>query len=152
LRRFSLTTLGGGAILPVVSRDNVEVVRRMYEEGPWRTEGTLDAIVGSLHPEAEYVNPAHAVEPGVRRGVDGFREALARLRESFDRYEHPIRELVDHGDLVLARVTFRSYGRGSGIPFERPESHVWTFREGKVFRHEWFDDDAAAMEVAGISR
>jgi ketosteroid isomerase-like protein len=75
---------------------------------------------------------------------------LARLQHSFDRYEHPVKELVDAGDQVLARVSFRSYGRGSGIPFERPESHVWTFRAGKVVRHEWFDDDVAALEAAGI--
>jgi hypothetical protein len=49
-----------------VSSENLEVVRRMYEEGPFRTDGTFDAIVDLLHPDVEYVNPEHAVEPGTR--------------------------------------------------------------------------------------
>src|SRR6266852_5674248 len=52
-----------------MSELNVEIVRRVYEA--W----ARDEFSGSLElfdAEVEYVNPAGAVEPGTRRGLEAF--------------------------------------------------------------------------------
>jgi ketosteroid isomerase-like protein len=51
---------------------------------------------------------------------------------------------------VLAYVTFRARGRDSGVLLETPEQHVWTVRDGKVVRIEWFHDEPAAKLAAGL--
>ena len=41
----------------------------MYEV--WDAQD-LDGVFALLDPEFEWVNPGYAVEPGIRRGHDGF--------------------------------------------------------------------------------
>src|ERR1700680_1692778 len=58
-----------------MSQKNIEVVRQVY--GAW----TRDGIPGSielLDPEIEYVNPAGAIEPGIRCGLPAFIAAVER--------------------------------------------------------------------------
>jgi ketosteroid isomerase-like protein len=49
-------------------------------------------------------------------------------------------------DRVVAVVRYRIRGRGSGVQIEDRESALWTLRDGKVTRYQWFHgaDDAAA--------
>src|SRR5512132_2719161 len=50
-----------------MSQENVEVVRRIYEEG--LLDRDPEWLVELATPDIEYVNPPYAVEPGVRRGL-----------------------------------------------------------------------------------
>ena len=128
---------------------NTEIVRRLYEL--WN-EGDLEAALESMHEDVEYVNPDYAVEPGTRRGHAGMREAMmANLDVAFSSYEHELHEAIAVGDEhVLALLTFRACGRDSGAQIEVDEQHLWTLRDGKVARIEWFHDEAAARRAAGL--
>ena len=42
------------------------------------------------------------------------------------------------GNTVVAVLTYRTKGRGSGVEIEGRESALWTLRDGKVVRYEWF--------------
>ena len=77
-------------------------------------------------------------------------EVLAAVEGSFVDYVHDLNRLVEAGDKVMAYVTFRARGRDSGAVVEKPEQHVWTLREGRVVRFEWFNDEAAAKAAAGL--
>jgi ketosteroid isomerase-like protein len=44
--------------------------------------------------------------------------------------------------------TFRARGRDSGAVIEIDERHVWTLRNGRIVRLEWFHDLAAARQAA----
>jgi ketosteroid isomerase-like protein len=49
-----------------VSRENVEIVRRIYEQDMFGEDP--DRLLDLASPDIEYVNPPDAIEPGVRRG------------------------------------------------------------------------------------
>ena len=47
------------------------------------------------------------------------------------------------------RVHYRARGRGSGAEVEGHESALFTFRDGKVVRYEWFHGETDAFEALG---
>jgi ketosteroid isomerase-like protein len=69
---------------------------------------------------------------------------------AWDHPTHTAEGFVDAEDKVLATVTFRGHGRGSGMDAERPEFHIWTLRDGAVVRFEWFYMERDALEAAGL--
>jgi hypothetical protein len=52
--------------------------------------------------DIEYVNPAYAVEPGVRRGIVAVGQAMRRFAEGWESSRHELRELYDCGAGVVA--------------------------------------------------
>jgi ketosteroid isomerase-like protein len=132
-----------------MSQENVEVVRRIYEErlldrDPKRL---VDDFSTS---DIEYVEPPDDVDPGSRRGRREVLLALRRARHSFARYRHELHELFDAGDTVVAAVTFHAH-RGKREDIEREEAHVWTFRDGKIVRFENGPNLKETLEAAGLS-
>ena len=51
-----------------MSRENVDIVRHIYDSGMFDRDPA--DMMELAAPEIEYVNPPYAVEPGVRRGID----------------------------------------------------------------------------------
>ena len=41
-------------------------------------------------------------------------------------------------------------GTRSGIDVDRRQGYVWTVRDGKAVRFQWFNDPAEALAAAGI--
>lgn len=54
------------------------------------------------------------------------------------------------GDRVAAVVRYRARGWSSGVEIEGRESALWTFRDGKVVRYEWFHGPEDAFRAAGL--
>ena len=130
-----------------MSQDNLDIVRRIYEV--WGEEGS-PVSSGLLDPEIEWVNPPEAVEPGTRRGIEEFATAARTVADTFEEVGVEIERLMDAGERVVVIATLRGRGRGSGADVERRQGYVWTIREGKAVRFEWFNDPAKAMEAAGL--
>ena len=131
-----------------MSRENVAIVQRFYDA--W----SRDEFPGPLElmdPEIEYVNPAGAIEPGTRRGVDAFTRAVEKLLESWEFWRTETEDFRTTGDQVAVVVRYRTRGRGSGVDVEGRESALWTLRDGKVVRYEWFHEPTDALEAAGLS-
>jgi uncharacterized protein len=126
--------------------DNVRLLARMYEA--WHA-GDLPRVLDLLDPEFEWVNPDHAVEPGTRHGRDGFAKAVANLDSSFEHQTHLLGEVEDLGDRVLWHTIFQARGY-SGAQIEVAEQHLWTLRDGKILRIEWFHDADEARRAAGL--
>jgi ketosteroid isomerase-like protein len=132
-----------------MSKENVEIVRRIYEA--WVGDDPENEATQYLSDELEYVNPPYAVHPGTRRGREGWLAAAENLSDSFESWMHEPGEMIDAGDKVLVITTFRARGRGSSMDLEKYEPHVWTLRDGKVVRFEWFNDRDEAERAAGLS-
>ena len=49
----------------------------------------------------------------------------------------------------MAVVKYRTRGRGSGVEIVGRESALWTLRDGKVTRYEWFHGPTMARTGAG---
>ncbi len=129
-----------------MSRENVELVRRAYEA----FDSDLEALLRLLDSAIEWVSPSDAIEPGVRRGHQGVRDAFAATAMAWADPTHTPHEFVEAGQKVLVPVTFRGHGRGSGMDAERPEFHVWTVSEGSIVRFEWFYQRERAVKAAGV--
>jgi ketosteroid isomerase-like protein len=126
---------------------NEDVVRRFYDA--W-ARGEIPGPLELLDPEVEYVNPAGAIEPGTRRGIAGFTGALETVFEAYEYWRTEVESLERIGEQVVAVVSYSMKGRGSGVEISGRESALWTLRDGKVLRYEWFHgvDDARTAIAA----
>jgi ketosteroid isomerase-like protein len=131
-----------------MSQENVEIVRRIYEEG--LIDRDQAAVLELATPDIEYVNPPEAIEPGIRRGPVEVAKAMRSFAEFFDSSRHELHELFDRGDAVVAAVSCYTRGRGSDREIVHEEAHTWTLRDGRIARFEWGRDLGAALEAAGL--
>ena len=95
------------------------------------------------------VNPSGAVEPG-RRGLAEFNDAIRRVFDSWEIWDIQPEQLTAVGDQVAVVLSYRSRGRTSGVEMEGRESALWTLRDGKVVRMEWFHGVTDALVAAGL--
>ena len=119
-----------------MSQRNLALVRRAYE----LFDTDLEGLLALVDPEIEWVSPHSAIEPGPRHGHRGVREAFAATAEAWEHPTHTPESSVEVGDKVLATITFRGHGRGSGMDAERTEFHVWTLKDGLIVEFDWFYD------------
>jgi ketosteroid isomerase-like protein len=125
---------------------NAETVRRLY--AAWAA-GDLPGPVEFLDDDVEYVNPPGAIEPGTRSGVAEFTAAVEKMFEAWEVWAAEPEELRADGDRVAVLVRYRARGRGSGAEVEGRESALFTFRDGRVVRYEWFHGEGDAFEALG---
>jgi ketosteroid isomerase-like protein len=131
----------------VSKEENVQVVRRFYDA--W----ARDEFPGPLElmdDEIEYVNPPGAVEPGTRRGLAAFKSAVEKMLESWEFWRGEPEKFRTVGNQVAVVVWYRARGRGSGVEVEGRESALWTLRDGKVVRYQWFHGPADALAAAEL--
>jgi ketosteroid isomerase-like protein len=131
-----------------MSEQNVEIVRRGFMavlEGDWAT------ALATLDPEVE-VRDFDIPDAGVCRGHEGFREWLSNWGESWAEWrldDIEFRPAPD--DQVIALFTMVTTGKGSGIEVKRGDAIVYRLSEDKIARTEYFNDQDAALEAAGLS-
>ena len=130
-----------------MSQENVEVVRRIYAN--WAPGSSLSES-SLLHPDIEWVNPRYALEPGTRRGIDAFTSITDELDQRFGDFRMEVERLIDVGDRVVVIATMRGRGTGSGVEVENRHGSVWTVRDGKAVRFQWFQEPEEALEAVGL--
>jgi ketosteroid isomerase-like protein len=138
-----------------VSKENVEIVRRVYEAAARRDAATVLAL---YDPEVE-LDPSRLGVAGmagggaaVYRGHDGLRSLFRDWHEAWADMKYDFEELIDAGgEHVISVVTRRARGRASGVDVGRPFALVWTIRKGRVVRVVWFLKRTEALEAAGAS-
>jgi ketosteroid isomerase-like protein len=124
-----------------------EVVRRILDA--WN-RGDEPADLGLIADDVEYVNPPYAIEPGTRRGIGGWRQAMGLVTGSFDPLRIEVQRIVEASDCVAVLVVFHTRGRASGAETQRDQGYVFTVREGRVTRFEWFLGHRDALIAAGL--
>lgn len=126
-----------------MSEANVELVRHIFDA--WTREQSAAEFIAD---EVEYVNPPYAVEPGTRRGRAGF----AMVGDIYEDFELEVERFIDAGeDEVVVLAHYSGKGRGSGVPVSGEQGYVWTVREGKAVRFQWFQSHAEALAAAGLA-
>jgi ketosteroid isomerase-like protein len=130
-----------------MSRENVELVRRMYDA---YLNGDAERALEFFHPDVE-VDFSLRVDTGKGRG----REELARIVGSWgaawDGYREEIDEIHDFGGVVCVVATQRGRGKGSGIELENQFAGLYEFHDGLVTRLTMYMDRESALEAAGGS-
>lgn len=122
-----------------MSRENVEIVRRIYDAFAQQDDVTPFEIYS---PDIEWCFDSAAVGvdlKSVYRGHEGvrefWREWFAAFASSFE-----VEELRDSGDSVLAILREREVAKTTGLTLERPLCAVWEMRGGKAVRMRLFLD------------
>jgi uncharacterized protein len=130
-----------------MSQQNVEVVRRIYAS--W-APGSSPSDSDLLHPDIEWVNPSNALEPGTRTGLEAFASIIEELNDTIRDLRMDVERFIDAGDRVVVIATMRGHGSASGVEVERRHGSVWTIRDGKAVRFQWFHDPDEALEAVGL--
>jgi ketosteroid isomerase-like protein len=144
-----------------MSEENVELVRRLQPapdvdiaqlvrsddiNARW-----VETVTSVFHSDFECVMMSATEGPTTYVGLDGLRDAWLDWTAPWARYRTEIEQLIDAGDRVVVLV--RDFGRRAGGGYEVVFSAatVWSVRDGKVVRAEFFPDRARALEAAGLS-
>jgi len=131
-----------------MSQENVEIVRRIYAS--W-VPGSSPAESNLLHSDIEWVNPSNALEPGTHAGIEAFTSITEQLDDTISDLRIEVDRCIEAGDRVVVIATMRGYGSASGVAIERRHGSVWTVRDGKAVRFQWFYEPEEALEAVGLS-
>jgi ketosteroid isomerase-like protein len=130
-----------------MSRENVELVKRLYDA--WEKDG-FGVVPALMDPDIEYVNPPYAVEPGTRRGYDGFAIAAEAIRAVYPTRRFEPLAFYAARDRVAVRVKVVARGVGSSVEVDAERGYVFDVRDGKVIRFAWFNESLEALRAVGL--
>jgi ketosteroid isomerase-like protein len=129
-----------------MSRQDVEHMRRGVEH----FLRTGEARWEDMDPECEMHD--HDLPDAVTyRGHEGWLEWRAHFAEAWETDALEPEEYIDAGNgrvVLLARLSAR--GKGSGVAVERREGIMWTVRDGKTVRIDYYSSPDEALEAAGL--
>lgn len=96
--------------------------------------GDFDEVLGYLHEDVVWVQPAGVPEGGTMRGRREVGRHFASWAQIFGEFGIRLDELVEDWEpgTWLARVRAYGRGRGSGAALDMPFSQAWTFADGQV--------------------
>ena len=131
-----------------MSEENIEIVRRMYEQANERPEALYEMLADDVHWDA---SAAGQLELSTVHGREAVVEFFRRWVGAFEDWGFEPEELIDAGDCVIARIHQWGRGKGSGVQVADRFWQVWTFRDGKAIRATHHREKADALEAAGVS-
>jgi ketosteroid isomerase-like protein len=130
-----------------MSQENVEIVRRMYEESKTRPEALFEFLDEDVDWETTGLGVAGTAQG---RGPDTVRKFFRSWVGAFEKWGYEAEELIDAGDAVIAQVHQWGRGKASGVTVDNRFWQVWTLREGKAIRATHHKEKAEALEAAGL--
>jgi ketosteroid isomerase-like protein len=122
----------------------VEVADRLYAR--WNAGG-LAMLADSIDPAVEVITDPLRPDESLR-GVDGWRQWVARWEQRYDRVQVTVDGLVPmDAEHVLAFVSISATPNGAATPVRWAAAHLWTLRDGRVAGWETHLDLAAARRT-----
>jgi ketosteroid isomerase-like protein len=124
---------------------NVEIARRFTES----------MAGGDYEEAAAMVAPDFTVDDTdipESTGADSFHEWIGRWDAAFESWrieDLEVRSIAEDRTLSLFRIYAR--GTGSGVELARDDAAIGEFRDGKIVRIAYYNDQAQALEAAGLS-
>ncbi len=131
-----------------MSQENVEIVKRLYEESyPTRDIETVRDSVSEdfrFHMRREWPGRASY-------GREEMPEIWAELDETYSEYSLVPQEYEHLGDYVLVTLSVSARMRESDVRLEQALYHVMKVQRGKVLEAWGFGDKQEALEAVGLS-
>jgi ketosteroid isomerase-like protein len=129
-----------------MSQENVEVVRRVYEE--WSRGDFSAGDVFDPDVEFDMVDwPGRDRSRGLEEMARAWQESLA----AWDDFRAEPRDFIESGPHVVVPTHVTARGKGSGAAVTAETATVWTLDSGKVIRLALHWDAAAALGALGLS-
>jgi len=129
-----------------MSRENVEIVRRIYDG--W-SRGDFSVGTDLVAADFAWQQHAEAVEPGTLRGA-AIASAFRNVFAVYESYRIVPERYVDASDKVVVMARNRGRAKGSGIELDQSFGYVWTVRAGKLARVEVYATEREALDAAGL--
>jgi ketosteroid isomerase-like protein len=132
-----------------MSRENVAVMRRMYEA--WNS-GDMAGLAEVFDPQVE-VRPALSafMASTVYRGHDGIATWYAETHEPWADMRAVPQRFIEAGDRLVVVVGLQARVPGGQVDIDAEIGHVVTIRDGCIVRLDGYDEPAAALEAAGVA-
>ena len=135
-----------------MSRENVEIARRIFEAFERMfTEGIGD-LYALLDPDVEWIPITALLEGTTYHGHDGVRQWIEDVKRDWAEFEARPMDFQDLGDdRVLALGSWRARGRAGDVLLDFPQA-AWLgqYRKGKLVRMQTFTERKKALEAAGL--
>jgi Ketosteroid isomerase-related protein len=132
-----------------MSAEKVETLRRALDAFNGRDRAAWIAV---CDPEVENYPPREWPENARIRGAGAIYDFYVEAVKAWDQGSFDWGEFIDAGnDRIVANQLREMRGKTSGASVEWSYWVVFTFRDGRVLRSEWFADKAEALEAAGLS-
>jgi ketosteroid isomerase-like protein len=128
-----------------MSQENVETTRRFTEA---LNRGDYKTAAAELDSELE-IDDTDIPES---TGADSFYAWLSRWDAAWENWrveDVDIRPAGEDRTISLFKMIVR--GKGSGIELTREDAVLAEFRDGKIVRLGYYNDQAQALEAAGLS-
>jgi ketosteroid isomerase-like protein len=132
-----------------MSQETVEIVRRLMEAFERRDPEATFAI---LDPAVVWDASNIAYDPlvGVYHGHEGVRDFWRQWLGPFEEHHAEVLNLIDAGDSVVLQTRLIARGRASGIAVDMHRWAVHRFGHGRIVHVQIFDNEAEALEAAGL--
>ena len=132
-----------------MSQENVEAVWRGLDAFNRRDKAAWIAV---CDPEVENFPPHEWPESAPARGAEAIWEFFVEAVKAWEEGSFEWGELIDaEPDKVVANQRRQMRGKASGAGVDWSYWVVFTFRDRRLLRFEWFADRAEALEAAGLS-
>jgi ketosteroid isomerase-like protein len=125
-----------------MSQQNVETVQRSMEH----YGATGDHLWEAIDARVEVYD--HDIpDAGVYVGHEGVRAWLEDWGAAWSAATIEPQRWIDAGDRVVVVLDLTATGRGSGVEVKRRDAMVWTVRDGKTIRIDYFNNEAQALDA-----
>ena len=128
-----------------MSQENVEIARQAFEHFVRTGAQQWEAI----DPEVQVYD--HDIpDAGTYRGHEGYLSWLANWGEAWEDFSMRAERWIDAGDKVVFIFQLTARGKGSGVQIKRRDAMVFTFRDGKWVRVDYYNNEPQALEAVGL--
>ena len=126
---------------------DVDVAQLFRDDDLWAA--LMESVAPFFHPDCETVGTLF----GIRRiysGVEGLRSGLRDWMAPWATYRQNVEEALDLGDRVLLLTRDSGRREGSTQEVEGIDAAVWTVRDGKIARVEFYVRRREALDAVGL--
>jgi ketosteroid isomerase-like protein len=125
--------------------ESLDIVREGADR--WNA-GDIEGLLALYADDIVVQTGEHWPEPATLEGKAAFRESIDDWLEVWKSIEIETGSVEAYGDRVVAHGCWRSTGRMSGVEGTMPIHIVFTVRDGRIVRLEWFPDQQRAVAAA----
>jgi ketosteroid isomerase-like protein len=114
------------------------------------TAGDLEGAIEVCHAEIEFLSVL-AVSGRRYHGHQGIREYFDDIASAWAEWRVEVHEIVPGADGRVAIVmSMHVRGKGSGAVLSERTDHVWTLKDGLLWRNQPFREPDAALRELGV--